>query len=114
MFFMIQSRHLRRIAKTSIIPLMGILLVAYFIYHAIQGDRGFLSWAHLTKQLENREEELSSLMAERQSLEEKVHGLRPESINPDLLDYQVRHQLGYTHPDDVVMLMPELSEEEVK
>lgn len=103
---MIQSRHFRRIAKSSVVPVLGVLLIAYFIYHAIQGDRGVLSWIRLSQDLERLETKHSALVSERQALEEKVQGLRPESINPDLLDFQVRKQLGYTHPHEVVILMP--------
>ena len=50
------------------------------------------------------ENQLKTLIDERQELEERVQALRPESINRDLLDQQVRQNLGYTHPDDVVIL----------
>ena len=38
-------------------------------------------------------------------LEEKVKRLRPESIDRDLLEKQVRHLLGYGHPDEVIIFM---------
>ena len=44
------------------------------------------------------------MLKNRQELEEKVGFLRPESIDRDLLDQQVRLTLGYAHPDDIVIL----------
>ena len=78
--------------------------MGYFIYHSIQGDRGLLAWFKLQEKFHIVERQLQSLMAEREELEERVQALRPESINRDLLDQQVRQKLGYTHPDDVVVL----------
>lgn len=97
------SRHIQRLSQKAIGPFIVLALMGYFIYHSIQGDRGILSWIQLKDHLTNVEKELSEVTDERRRLERKVQDLRPRSINRDLLDQQVRLQLGYTHPDEIVI-----------
>lgn len=105
MFFMIfNTRNLQRLAQKAIAPLMALSVVGYFIYHSIQGERGILAWVQFQERLTFSLAELDEILKERKALEEKVQDLRPESINRDLLDQQVRLQLGYTHPDEIVIL----------
>lgn len=98
------TRNLHRLSQKAIAPFLALSVVGYFIYHSIQGDRGILAWVQLQERLTRSVAELDLVMKERQELEEKVKDLRPESINRDLLDQQVRLKLGYTRPDEVVIL----------
>ncbi len=98
------ARYLQRLSQKAIAPFMALSVVGYFIYHSIQGDRGILAWVQLQERLSHSLIELNAIIKERQDLEEKVQALRPESMNRDLLDQQVRLNLGYTHPDEIVIL----------
>jgi cell division protein FtsB len=100
----LRTRNFQRLSQKAIAPFMVLSVMGYFIYHSIQGDRGLLAWFKLQERFHTVEGQLRQVTFERQELEEKVQALRPESINRDLLDQQVRQQLGYTHPDDVVIL----------
>lgn len=104
------TRNLQRLSQKATAPFFALSLVGYFIYHSIQGDRGILAWVQLQERLAHSLSELNTIIDERQTLEEKVQALRPESINRDLLDQQVRLQLGYTHPDEIVILKLESSQ----
>src|SRR5439155_23803836 len=99
-----KSRNLQRLSQKAIAPFLVLSVVGYFIYHSIQGDRGILAWVQLQESLLFAQNQLKDIIQDRQELEEKVQALRPESINRDLLDQQVRLQLGYTRPDEVVIL----------
>jgi len=89
---------------------MGIAMVAllslYFTYHAIYGTQGIRRQQVLSDDVSAREAELQRLQNERQSLEKRTTGLRPESIDPDMLDEQARKQLGYTKDGERVLLTP--------
>lgn len=98
------KRNFQRLSQKAIAPFLTFAVIGYFIYHSIQGDRGILAWVQLQNRLLQAQNELSQVIKVRQNLEERVRSLRPESINRDLLDQQVRLQLGYTHPDEVVIL----------
>lgn len=99
-----KSRHLQRLSQKAIGPFLVLSIMGYFIYHSIQGDRGILAWIQLQERLLNVQNEFSEIKAVRENLEAKVHDLRPESLNRDLLDQQVRFHLGYVRPDEVVIL----------
>lgn len=98
------TRNLQRLSQKAIAPFLTLAVVGYFIYHSTQGERGILAWIHLQDRLQQVQHQLDETIHYRQALEEKVKGLRPESLNRDLLDQQVRLLLGYTHPDEVVIL----------
>lgn len=98
------ARNFQRLSQKASAPFLALSIVGYFIYHSIQGDRGILAWVQLQERLLMAQIQVQEIINIRQELEEKVKNLRPESINRDLLDQQVRLQLGYTHPDEVVIL----------
>lgn len=97
------TRNIQRLSQKALSPFLALSIMGYFIYHSIQGDRGILAWAQLQKHLLHTQTQLEELIKERQNLEEKVQALGPQ-INRDLLDQQARLQLGYTHPDEIVIL----------
>lgn len=104
------QRDIKRRFTQALAPTLAIALMGYFIYHAIQGDRGLLAWIQLTQQLDIAKAELAAIKEARQQLEDKVGGLRPESLNRDLLEEQVRQFLGYSHPDEMVVILDESSD----
>jgi len=99
-----ELRNFQRLSQKAILPFLVFTVVGYFVYHSIQGERGILTWMQLQRHLLEAQTQLAQVIKDRQDLEERVQSLRPESINRDLLDQQVRLQLGYTHPDEVVIL----------
>jgi cell division protein FtsB len=82
-------------------------LAIYFGYHAVVGSRGLLAWRQLNQDIAATEQELAAVRAERQALEEKVRRLRPDSLDPDLIDELARRQLSLAGPLDVIILLDE-------
>jgi cell division protein FtsB len=95
---------IKRRARHMIGPILGCLLVAYFVYHSIQGDRGMLAWYRLDQLIDEAEVSRRSLDARREGLERRVRMLRPESLDADMVEEQGRRLLNFSHPDDVVLL----------
>lgn len=83
---------------------MVTALVLYFGYFAINGNHGLLAWLRLQHEIEATQVDLDRLQAERMPLEHRVRLLRPESVDPDLLEEQARARLGLAEPDEVVIL----------
>lgn len=83
-----------------------LFLFGYFAFHAFQGDNSLAA----LKRLEVQEQELFALAAdvaaERAALEARTAKLSNRSIDPDMLEEQVRLRLGFTHPDEVVVFLP--------
>ena len=107
-----RSRDLQRLSQKAAAPFIALAVISYFLYHSIQGDRGILAWLQLQKHLTVSVEHLDEFTAERKAIEERVQGLKPESINRDLLDQQVRLNLGHISFDEVMVLRHERQEPE--
>ena len=95
---------LQRVLIQAIGPLLGAALVFYFGYYAVHGDRGLVALARMQNQIEQSSAELETLRAERIALERRVRGLRPESLDLDILEERARTLLNYAHPDDMIIL----------
>ncbi|TAL03914.1 MAG: septum formation initiator family protein [Rhodospirillaceae bacterium] len=80
--------------------------MAYFAYHAVQGDRGLIAWWKLRYEIEKTDLALADVTAEKVALERRVSLLRPESLDRDMLEERARIMLGFVHPDDRVVPEP--------
>jgi cell division protein FtsB len=94
--------ELRRRFRHIAAPLAGVLLVAYFAYHSVQGEHGFLAWVRIAQQLDEAKRTLAETGRERRLLERHVALLRPDSLDPDMLDEQARRMLNLAHRDEWV------------
>lgn len=95
--------EIRARARHVVGPVLGICAVAYFAYHAVQGDRGLIAWVNLKQRVAAARADLDDLTAQREVLEHRVSLLHPESLDPDLLDERARLMLNYGHATDVVI-----------
>ena len=101
------ANEFKRRLRLAMVPFFGAAAVAYFGYHAVQGDRGLVAWWKLRYELEQAQAELQDASAQRDMLEHRVSLLRPESLDPDMLEERARMMLGFIHPDDrIVPLTP--------
>jgi cell division protein FtsB len=81
-----------------------MLLISYFTYHAISGERGLLAFIRLSKQVEDARINLDNVVAEKLRLEHRVTLLRDDSLDLDLLDEQARKLLGYSDKSDIIYM----------
>lgn len=88
-------------------------IVGYFLYHTVQGDRGWFAMLRLKTQVNSAQETLSQLQKERQDMEHRVELMRPGSLDPDLLDEKSREMLDYSKPNEIVIITPPEKSENV-
>ena len=79
------------------------LLIFYFGYQALTGDRGLLTQPERNATLQEKSIELARLQAERKDLELRARLLRNSSLSADLLEERSRRQLGLVDPRDYVI-----------
>ena len=103
---MIVLRELRRRARFVLGPVVGMALTGYFAYHLVEGDRGLLAWLSLTREIRLATANLDAVRAERGAVDLKVSNLRPDHLDPDLLDERIRATLNLVSPDDIVIMQP--------
>ena len=98
--------ELKRRARHVVGPLVGSLLVAYFAYHAMEGDRGIRAWQRLDGEIAEARAVRDRLASERTALDQRVAKLRPGSLDADLLEERARLVLGYMPADGVILGSP--------
>ncbi len=90
-------------------PICALCLMLYFIYHIIQGERGILSWLRLQQKISDAEQQLTVVQEEQEILERRVQLLRPDSLDPDMLEERARKVLNFAKKDEVVIYDKELN-----
>lgn len=100
---MILTFEIKRRTRQVVGPAIGCLLLGYFVFHSVEGDRGIHAWLALDSKIEIAESKLAVLKGEREALEEKVAMLHPESIDRDLLTERARQVLNYLDQNDFVI-----------
>jgi cell division protein FtsB len=90
--------------QAFIFPLLALSAGGYFGYHLQNGDHGLTARADLERRKDVLEGELAGLREVKQRIERDVALLRPESLDPDMLDERARAILNLAHPDDLVMM----------
>lgn len=79
------------------------LLISYFGFHALTGDRGILTTGERDATLAAKTAELEIVRNQREDLEARARLLRDESLSADLLEERARSLLGFADPRDYVV-----------
>lgn len=96
--------RLRRRIRPVIGPLLGLFAVSYFAYHTVEGDRGLLAWWQINRDVRVAETTLGALNQERDAIDRRSRLLRPERLDPDMLEERARVMADLGHEDEVVIL----------
>jgi len=91
-------------AKNILGPTLGTAMIVYIAYHAVQGERGLIAFWQLHRQVTQAELIHQGLTAEKGILENRVKLLNPNSLDRDMLEERVRFMLGYSRPDETILL----------
>jgi cell division protein FtsB len=100
---MVSRPRIRSFVSTLSLYVGAALIIGYFWAHAHSGDHGLKAKQDLVHQAIELTDELDELRRERAAWEHRVALLRPNAVDPDLLEERARAQLDYTHPRDLVL-----------
>lgn len=89
--------------KRAVVPVACAALAAYFAYHAVVGANGIVAWRELQREEVRLDTELAAARARRLQLEHRVTLMRPESLDPDMLDERARETLNLANPNDITV-----------
>lgn len=89
--------------RAAAAPTVFACLLMYTGYHLVYGGHGILAYVEAQEDLQAVQASHARILAERVALEARVQRLRPEGIDPDLLDERARVLLGRVHPNDYVV-----------
>lgn len=96
--------HTNRMRRRVLFGLVALSLVGYFGWHSFNGNYGIVARERLKTRVAELEQEHGALKAERMALERRVSLLKPESLDPDMLEERVRESLTLVHPNDLVVM----------
>jgi cell division protein FtsB len=102
---MVSRTRVRSFLSTLGLYAGAALLIGYFWAHAHSGDHGLKAKQDLVEQAVDLTRELDDLRGERKAWEHRVELLRPNAVDPDLLEERARAQLDYTHPRDITLML---------
>jgi cell division protein FtsB len=107
---MITTRKSRN-GRSALFLAVCLALIAYFAFHAVEGEHGLHKRAILEQRVRQLQEELAALTRERQRIEHDVELITTRAKSqPDLLDEQARALLNYARPDEIVVLRAKSAE----
>jgi len=98
------AKTIRRRIRPVIGPLLGLFAITYFAYHTVEGDRGLLAWWQLNRDVKVAEATLAGLTKDRDALDRRSRLLRPERLDPDMLEERARAMADLGHEDEIVVL----------
>src|SRR6266853_5220644 len=79
---------------------LAALFIGYFGINAYTGNHGLRARQNLDQQIADLARELERTKAERERWERRVGLLKPDRIDPDMLDERARFLLNYADPRD--------------
>lgn len=84
--------------------IFGALLMIYFAFHAINGDRGLLKYLYLRQEIAEAQKIAGHYNSQKLKLEEKVKHLSNSSLDLDLLEERARIVLNLAGQDEFIIL----------
>jgi cell division protein FtsB len=89
-----------------IVMIVATSLLGYFGWHGFYGPRSFEHRDALAAKAVEREAKLAAIREQRYALQRKVSLMRPQSIDPDMLDELARERLDYAKPGELIIRLP--------
>jgi cell division protein FtsB len=102
---MVTRRRLRSFLHALALYAIAALLIGYFGVNAYTGQRGLIAKQDLDQEIGQLSAELAAVRAERAVWERRVSLLKPDNLDPDLLDERARALLNLANPRDLTLML---------
>src|SRR5499427_9783582 len=99
----VTRKRFRTVLNALALYTIAALVIGYFGVNAYSGNRGLRAKQDLDQQIAELTAELDALKVERTSWERRIVLLKPESIDPDMLDERARILLNYADPRELTL-----------
>ena len=87
--------------------LVTFFIFIYLVYFLIYGQRGLLQYFYLSKQNQEYTQKLIKLTSENDYFSDRIKRLKPNTVDLDFLDEQVRKKLGLIDKNEIVIILDE-------
>ncbi|MDB4861046.1 septum formation initiator family protein [Alphaproteobacteria bacterium] len=87
--------------------LITFFIFLYLFYFLVYGQRGLLQYFYLSKQNQEYNDTLDQLTSENQYISNRTMKLKPNTVDLDFLDEEVRKKLGLIDKNEIVIILNE-------
>ena len=101
MYYFIRMKEFVRLIIT---PVMGALIIGYFVYHSLKGEHGLSAYLNLVTEISKAESVLAQRTQERIILEQRTKLLSPNNLDLDILDERVRIVLNLVEANELIII----------
>lgn len=101
---MVFNTYYSRLKRRMVVGMLALAVVGYFAFHAFNGDHGIIANQRYEARVAELQAELTALEAQRQEMERRIALLKPESLDPDMLEERAMDTLNMAHPRDVMIM----------
>jgi cell division protein FtsB len=102
---MVTRRRLRSFLNALALYTIAALLIGYFGVNAYTGEHGLIAKRDLDQDIAQLTRELDAAKAERAVWQRRVSLLKPDNLDPDLLDERARLLLDDADPRDLTLML---------
>ncbi|MBQ4472620.1 MAG: septum formation initiator family protein [Alphaproteobacteria bacterium] len=90
--------------RSWLFPFLCCLVIAYFSYHTIWGNRGFFRLLEIREQIQAAQKLAEETEQEKKNLQYKTNALKSaKTIDIDILEEEALRVLGQTHTNNLVI-----------
>ena len=90
--------------RFRLFPCLCLLVIAYFSYHTIWGNRGFFKLLEIRHQIREASLLAEETREEKKMLQHKTNALKnPKAIDSDILEEEALRVLGHTNTTNLVI-----------
>ncbi len=91
--------------RAWLFPTVCLIITSYFIYHGIQGARGYRRMNQLNEEILLARQIADDTRSEKELLETKVKSLSPNALDLDQLEESALRVLNMGSPQDQVIFL---------
>ena len=90
--------------RFRLFPFLCLLVIAYFSYHTVWGNRGFLKMLEIQEKIQQATQLAEETRAEKKALQYKTNALKnPKTLDIDVLEEEALRVLGHTNSNNLVI-----------
>lgn len=89
--------------RAAALPALFLACCGYFVWHAINGERGLIAEEQRLAQIAEAQGERERVLRDLAAMERRVEGMRGEQLDRDQLDERARQLLNMLGRDEIVV-----------
>ena len=91
--------------RRAALPALCILLIGYFVSHAISGPTGAMAWREYKDERRALEAKAVVVAERKAAIARQIKLLDPDGVDPDMAEELVRQNLNVVKPDEIIVTL---------